>query len=284
MRKHLFITLCVLALSHASFTQDVNLAWAKSMGGNGEDVGNSVASDIYGNVYTTGVFIGTVDFDPGPGIYNLTPVDYGCYDLYVYKLDASGNFLWVKQIGGIHTQEANSITVDANGNSYTVGDFGDTVDFDPGVGTNFLTAEEDDNDGFVIKLDGSGNFLWAEQFDGNDVTVGYSVVVDAIGNVYTTGGFTGTTDFDPETGTNNLNSIGDWDIFIVKFTCSNIFYRDEDGDGYGSSVAITGCTTTPPEGYVSVGGDCIDNNPAIHPNATEICGNGIDDNCDGQIE
>ncbi len=62
------------------------------------------------------------------------------------------------------------------------------------------------------------------------------------------------------------------------------YYRDADIDGYGSSVTINVCNGISPTGYVRISGDCNDNNAAVYPNATEICGNGIDDNCDGQID
>ena len=61
------------------------------------------------------------------------------------------------------------------------------------------------------------------------------------------------------------------------------FYRDSDGDGYGNpNSSIQSCSAT--AGYVSNKQDCNDNTPAINPAAVEICGNGIDDNCNGVID
>ena len=63
---------------------------------------------------------------------------------------------------------------------------------------------------------------------------------------------------------------------------STTFYRDADGDDYGNAaITVLGCA--PPTGYVTNNTDCNDNNPAVHPGATEIC-NGIDDDCDGLID
>src|SRR6218665_4100329 len=67
-----------------------NLAWAKGMGAAGDDVGYSITTDAAGNVYTTGHFEGTVDFDPGAGTFNL--VAAGKKDIFISKLDAAGNF------------------------------------------------------------------------------------------------------------------------------------------------------------------------------------------------
>src|SRR4030095_8668409 len=65
--------------------------------------------------------------------------------------------------------------------------------------------------------------------------------------------------------------------------CKKTYYQDNDGDGFGTKTAtVEECSM--PAGYVSQYGDCDDNNPAINPAASEICGNGIDENCDGQID
>jgi Putative metal-binding motif len=61
-----------------------------------------------------------------------------------------------------------------------------------------------------------------------------------------------------------------------------LYYRDVDGDGYGNdNVTVFACS--PPGGYVLVGGDCLDNTATVNPGAIEICGDGIDNNCNGQL-
>ena len=76
----------------------VNFEWAKGIGGSGLDSGLSLAIDSEGNVYTTGSFQGTADFDPGAGTFNLTSA--GETDIFISKLDSQGNFEWAKNFGG----------------------------------------------------------------------------------------------------------------------------------------------------------------------------------------
>ena len=198
-----------------------NFVWANGMGGPNADNGSSMAFDGPGNIYLIGGFQGTVDFDPGAGSFNLTAA--GDYDIFILKLDASGNFVWVKGMGGTSREYGNSITLDASGNIYTTGGFGDTVDFDPGAGIFNLTAAGNYADVFISKLDASGNFVWAKQIGGTSPDYGNSIALDASGNVYITGSFSETIDFDPGAGTFNLAPVGGVDIFILKLDASGNF-------------------------------------------------------------
>lgn len=199
-----------------------NFLWAKSMGGINIDWGNSIALDGAGNVYTTGFFEGSADFDPGAGSNILSTTGVGDFDLYISKLDPAGNFVWAKSIGATSNDEGRSIAVDGAGNVYTTGYFQGNVDFDPGVGTNYLTGVGSP-DIFISKLDAAGNFVWAKSMGGVASDWGVSIVVDRSGNIYTTGIFAGTGDFDPGPGSNNLASAGNMDIFISKLDASGNF-------------------------------------------------------------
>ena len=114
---------------------------------------------------------------------------------------------------GTSNNYGQSVVLDSSGNIYTTGTFAGTADFDPGDGIANLTSTGG-NDVFVSKLDMSGNYVWAKGFGGTNGESGYSVAVDSLGNVYTTGIFQGTADFDPGSGIANMTSVGSDDVFV----------------------------------------------------------------------
>ncbi|MBI5962998.1 MAG: SBBP repeat-containing protein [Chloroflexi bacterium] len=209
--------------------------WAKGMGGPNQDEGNSITVDSAGNVYTTGDFQNTVDFDPGTGIANLTSA--GGADIFISKSDSDGNFLWAKNMGGVGGDDGICIAVDSNGNIYTIGDFTGTADFDPNAGTSSLTSAGG-RDIFVSKLDGNGNFVWAKNMGGTYSDVGLDITLDSSGNVYTTGGFVDTADFDPGVGVSNLSSAGSADIFVSKLDSNGGFVWAKSMGGMGKDDGL----------------------------------------------
>ncbi len=215
-------TVSIISWSNLVMAQAPNWQWAKSIGGIDLDGGISIVADASGNVYSTGTFIGTSDFDPGPGIFNLSSI--GSLDFFISKLDSSGNFLWAKSIGGIGaTIESYSIAIDANGNVYLTGALYGTADFDPDTGIFNLTSAAS-HDIFISKYDSWGNFVWAKVIGGTEMDYGNAIAVDAANNVYATGVFKGTVDFDPDSLINfNLTSAGNFDIFISKLDSSGNF-------------------------------------------------------------
>lgn len=192
-----------------------NLVWKKQFAGIYGEVSYSIAVDFLGNVYTTGNFQGTVDFNPGIDINNLTSVGNVNPDIFILKLDALGNFLWANQIGGVEYDRGNSIVIDFAGNAYVTGFFKGIVDFDPGIGYYNLSSMGS-TDIFISHFNTMGNFLWAKQIGGVGADNGNSIALDIVGNVYVTGFFTGTVDFNSGAGTYNMTSSGNYDIFVVK--------------------------------------------------------------------
>ena len=236
MKKLVLLTSCLITAVLAN-AQSPTFKWAKGMGGTLNDFGSSVRIDGSGNVYSTGGFGGTVDFDPGAGTFNLTAT--AGFNTFILKLDASGNFVWAKSIGG--NSRGVSLALDASGNIYTTGFIDGTADFDPGTGTFNLTSASSDI--FILKLNSSGNFVWAKLIGGTSYDVVASMALDASGNVYTCGAFAGVVDFDPGSGIFNLTSIGTIDIFISKLDASGNFVWAKGigaalGDNRGSNISV----------------------------------------------
>jgi hypothetical protein len=184
------------------------------MGGTSDDFGLSVTADAAGNVYTTGFFQGTADFDPSAATLSFSSA--GSDDIFISKLDASGNLVWAKKFGASGSDKGNSIAVDASGNVYATGWFNGTVDFDPSASVTFNLISAGSSDAFIVKLDAAGNFVWAKQIGSTGGDNGRGIVLDASGNVYTTGNFSGTVDFDPSAATFTVTSAGAQDAYISK--------------------------------------------------------------------
>jgi hypothetical protein len=193
------------------------IKWIKHVGGPEHDQGSAIATDLAGNIIIMGYFDDTVDFDPGPGTETRTT--NGAGDVFILKLDANGNFLWVNQIGGTNNDYSNSILADENGSIYALGRFTGTADFDPGPGTVSLRALGA-GDMFIQKLKSDGNHIWVKQIGGADSAVtyanGYSHFLDLQKNIYITGNFRQSVDFNPGIEAKKLISRGEYDIFIQQ--------------------------------------------------------------------
>jgi Secretion system C-terminal sorting domain/Beta-propeller repeat len=190
-----------------------NFLWAKSIGGVADDIGVNIGLDPFGDVYVTGSFRDTADFDTGTGVLNL--ISKGKDDGFILKLNAAGVFLWAKQYGSISNDIGYSIAFDKSGNSYSCGQFLGLVDFGKSPNIENLTSNGD-YDAFVLKLDKNGNTIWAKNIGGALKDQAISIAVDDNSNVFATGLFKGTADFDPSQIVNTLTSIGAEDIFILK--------------------------------------------------------------------
>ncbi len=230
MKANLILGLFLLPLfficNEISNAQTPNWLWANAIGGTGNDKASSVVFDPVGNgdFYATGYFTGPVDFDPGPGTFNLGS---GGWDLFISKFDTNGNLLWAKKIGGGGQDWGSFITIDPSGNGdiYFTGAFEGSIDFKPGAGTVNLTSNGN-RDIFISKFDPSGNFIWGHSMGGSNNDVGQAIAIDPSGNgdIYFTGEYRDTVDFDPDTSQIfNLASIAKEDIFISKFDSSGNF-------------------------------------------------------------
>lgn len=205
--------------------------FAESFKGSSEDDDNGrcIARDVSGNLYVGGQFRTTVDFDPSSGstanlVTGQVTTD-GNYNGFVGKYNSIGEYIWAFKIGNAVSNEqtiVNGITVDGIGSIYITGQFQGTVDFDPGVGVSSLSSAGS-NDIFFAKYDNNGNYQWAKRIGAASSDKGLAIDVDAGNNIYITGNFQGTADFDPGAATLNLISVGSLDAFVASYNSSGIY-------------------------------------------------------------
>jgi hypothetical protein len=217
-----------------------NSIWTCTFGNAGNETGYALISDETGNVYVTGEYEGTVDFDPGVGVVEMT--SNGAYDSFILKLNSAGELVWVKSVGGTDWDLAESINLDATGNIYVTGSYSATTDFDPGADIAEMTSNSN-TDAFILKLNSSGDYVWAKTIsNGEDDDYAKSSVIDSDGFIYTTGYFNGTSDFDPGMDVSNLATQGTSDIFVQKMDSMGNFVWAQSfggqGADWGKSIAL----------------------------------------------
>ena len=206
------VLLTLFALT--SWTTAQELAWARAIGAEGDDVAQSLAVDQDGNVIVVGYFEGTVDLDPGMGEEFHT--SSGANDIFVQKLDNEGVFIWGWGLGGADADYATGVSVDADGNIYVCGTFNGTVDFDPSAGITELVSTGG-YDIFLAKYEGEGVLVWARGSGSVEYDEPKTVAVGPLGSVYLLSYFSATLDADPGTAQLPITSAGALDILVQRF-------------------------------------------------------------------
>lgn len=215
--RWLFGTLFGHALQLAA--QQPSYAWNYAAGSIWIDEPSYVAVDDFGNVYATGRFSDTVDFDPGPGVTSFS-VASGYFGFYLLKLDPQGNFLWAHSINSPNGW-GYAVCVDDSNNVLVAGKFTGTGDFDFGPGTYNMTAANP-SDMFVMKLDPNAGLIWAKQIIGPISEAPTSIVAKADGSMAITGGFGNTVDFDPGPGVFTMSS-ANGGAFVLRLDLNGNF-------------------------------------------------------------
>jgi hypothetical protein len=156
----------------AKLDSNGNLLWNTFLGTTNNEWGSGIVVDGSGNVYVAGLSNSTWG----------TPVNphSGGDDVFVAKLDSSGNILWNTFLGSMNSEENSAIEIDGSGNIYvtglTLGSWGKPISLYSGGA-----------DAFAAKLDNNGNLLWNTFLGSTDYDEGSSIAVDISGNVYVAG-------------------------------------------------------------------------------------------------
>lgn len=221
------------------------LEWVTPTIDSGYSIAYGVAVDGSGNVYTAGIFRDTVDFDPGPGTAILAD---DLHQGFVQKVDASGNFQFVKGFFAATQLEILDLVIDSNGDLIITGRNLGVMDADPGPGvynlpgsTNFF--------GFIIRLNSSGDLIWAHSFVNGHPN---NLVIDNESNLYITGDFYDFMDLDPGAGSVPVYAGGFDHGFVIKLDQGGNFKWGKQINSNNTSTMYDAAVD--PDGNVYVSG------------------------------
>ncbi|PSK93540.1 putative secreted protein (Por secretion system target) [Taibaiella chishuiensis] len=289
-----------------------NLQWIKSFGPNTTIQANAqkITRDPAGNIYIGGSFRGTVDFDPGPGVFEVTANPFS--SAYLLKVDANGNFLWVRswadiEVSGLEIDAADHLYVTgANGlakkyaadgtliwsktipgnaetraikildnNLYFVGGLAGTLTYTTANGTQ-TAISNGQRDIFIMKADTSGQIKWLKQIGGVDDDRAFCLTTTSDGKIVVGGTYRNTVDFDPGPGVYNLTSLNVDEAFVVQLDTNGNFQWADGFIGAGNSI-VNGLATDNGNNIYGVGYYTI--NLDLDPTAGQnlVTSNGSDD-------
>ncbi|MEQ1732111.1 MAG: T9SS type A sorting domain-containing protein [Bacteroidia bacterium] len=210
-------------------------------------------ADKAGNVYTVGVFTGTVDMNSDTGataVQNFTSA--GGNDIYIVKRDSTGKFIWAKQIGNNETEVLNTLSIDDSSNITFGGAIKNSVDFDPSANLMYVNTPLGIYNAFLCKLDANGNLVWAKNI-ANGTANSYvdRITQSAQGDYFVAGRFGitttvgGTNDFNPSANTTTLTaSYLNGETFIAQYTSQGnlVWVKATQGATSTSNKSATGIT------------------------------------------
>jgi Secretion system C-terminal sorting domain len=273
-----------------------NFIWARGFGGTSREEGKCLAIDKSGNIYIAGSFNSSIiNFNPSGSNNETNTGPITTSDAFIAKYDSAGQYIWSLAFGGAQFDYIFGIATDTNENIYATGGYMVGVDFDPSgnIATNVAVNNEDV---FVAKYDSSGTYVWAKGIGGTNTEAGRNVDVSANGDVYVTGQFSGTVDFNIAGSSAFITAMGVVDGFLAKYDNNGNYLWANNFGGLGATLESKGYDIELDEdGYIFLVGDISgDNNDTVTFNTTGtnkyIKSNGFTDgfvavyNASGDIE
>lgn len=217
------------------YTSSGSLVWGKALIGGSDDFGLDIALDASGNIYIVGYFGGTLDFDPGAGNNSYTAS--GPSDILLAKYDNNGNYSWGKKIGASTVSSTGrGLAIDNSNNVYITGQISSTspatVYFDPPSSGSTSTSN---GSIFFAKYSSTGAYNWVKNFGASSSSgAAEDISLDGSSNIYLTGYFYGSTDFNPG-GSGTIYNSNNGSTFIAKYNNSGVYqwgYQGGLGIGY----------------------------------------------------
>jgi hypothetical protein len=165
--------------------------------------------------FSQGSNFSPIDVDPGTGVFLAQQI--GSVDQLLLKYDSQGDFIWARQLGGVGASAIGpaSVAVDGQGDVFVAGSYSGTVDLDPGAGVHFVTNNDTAADGYVVRLNPAGDFVWAYVTEGNGSASFKDIDIASDGSVVVGAHFKGAVDFQPGSGSYLLTTIGTYEKGLV---------------------------------------------------------------------
>ena len=164
----------------AKFNNSGTLQWHTFMGSSDDDFSMGIDVDVSGNVYVTGY---------SESGWGDSPVNAhaGDQDVFVTKLNSSGERQWNTFLGSSDIDHGNGIAVDSSGNIYVTGDSKITWGDSPVNAHAGGQGEDEYADAFIAKLNSSGALQWHTFMGSTSHEASYAIVLDGSVNIYITG-------------------------------------------------------------------------------------------------
>lgn len=230
--KWLCISILLISFGSVLDAQTSDWTWAKRAGGTSTDESSSIAVDAQGNSYVTGYYQGT-------GVFGSTSLaNRGVMDVFVTKLDTSGNVLWAARAGGTQTDIATGIAVAPDGFVYVIGFFNSSTMYFGESTAMPLQRTLFNNDVFIAKLSSSGTWVWAKKAGGPVSDIGTAITIGSDSSIYISGTFEANATF-PPLGVYYAGANGKYnDIFVAKMNSDGNFQWVATAVGQNNESAL----------------------------------------------
>ncbi|PBQ31918.1 hypothetical protein CNR22_09095 [Sphingobacteriaceae bacterium] len=204
------------------------IQWTKQMQGLYDTYPMAMTTDKQGNLYTA------ISFAQKMSIGTQSLAGGGYRDFCIYKTKPSGHYLWNKIITGGTYHMVSGMVCDANGNLYLSGSFSGVATFG-----NITLYCSGGYDGFIMKMNGKGDVLWAYNVGGTGNDGASGIVLSPSGYLYVSGGF----EIDFDFGGALMQSNGLSDAFVIKADTANgsVVWATQLGGTYdegASTIAV----------------------------------------------
>ncbi len=223
----------------AKLNTNGELLWVKTIHSSNDEQGRTIAVDKLGNVYASGIFQESTNFEGAPEL-NLN--GYKLYDIWITKLNSEGDFLWSRLITGSAEETVSSMIATSKGEIVLTGSFSDQIIVSPGLKGITLSQTSIYNDMYIVKFDTNGELIWAKAIRGDNAVTSMLSTVDNLDQLYFTGFFRSKVDFDPSDKQYNLTAPGvTGDVFVLKLNSNGelIWVKQMGGPNHDVGLGIT---------------------------------------------